>query len=132
MSTPLQKQKRLQIVLAIIIGMTIPCYGLGFVFVSVNRQISPTVTPRLAHTPTTTWSPRHTETPGPVIPTRYPTFTPTLTGTATPTRTSTLTPTLTPEPTETFTPTISPTITDTPGDTLTPSDTPETPTTVPE
>ena len=131
MSTPLQKQNRLQIVLAIIIGMTIPCYGLGYFFVSVNRRIVPTVTPDLAHTPTTTWSPQRTDTPGPVLLTRYPTFTPTLTGTATPTRTSTLTPTLTPEPTETFTVTVSPTITNTPDDPPRPSDTLEPPTAEP-
>lgn len=121
MSTPLQKQTRIQIILAAIIGMTIPCYGLGFFFVSVNRQIAPTITPREAYTATSTWSPQLTNTPGLVLPTRFPTFTPTLTFTATLTSTNTLTPTLTPEPTGTFTATVSPTTSNTPPP---PSDTP--------
>lgn len=122
MSTPLQKQKRLQIVLAIIIGLTIPCYGLGYIFVSVDRQTTPTITPSQTLPPTATWFPRVTDTPALVVPTRYPTFTPTLTATPTLTSTITQTPTLTPEPTETFTATVSPTYTDTPDST--PSDTP--------
>ena len=52
MSTPLQKQTRTQIILAAIIGMTIPCYGLGLFFVSVNRRIAPTITPREAYVTT--------------------------------------------------------------------------------
>jgi hypothetical protein len=124
MSTPLQKQRRLQIILAIIIGLTIPCYGLGFIFVSVNRRTVPTVTQQPLPA-TATWSPRFTNTPVLVVPTRFPTFTPTLTGTATLTSTSTLTPTLTPTPTETFTATVTPTVTDTP--IPPPSDTPGTP-----
>lgn len=114
MSTPIQKQKRLQIILAIIIGVTIPCYALGFIFLSVNRKTAPTVTPRGSNTPTATWSHQSTDTPAPVYRTRFPTFTPTLTGTPTPTRTSTLTPTNTPEPTGTFTPTFTQTPSDTP------------------
>lgn len=121
MGTPLQKQKRLQIILAIIVGLTLPCYGLGFLFVSLNRRAVPTATPRVP-TPSSTWVPRLTDTPELVIPTRYPTFTATLTGTPTPTGTNTLTPTLTSTATETFTATVSPTVTYTPS--FTPSETP--------
>ena len=139
MSNPLQKQKRLQIILAIVIGMTLPCYGLGLLFVSVSSKNAPTPLPRLTEKATATLSPRLTDTPRLVIPTRFPTFTPTLTGTATSTstatltKTSTLTPTNTPEPTETYTATLSPTPTKTPSDTpsATPSDTPPPATTEP-
>jgi hypothetical protein len=127
MSTPLQKQKRLQIVLAIIIGMTIPCYSLGFIFLSFNSRTQPAVTPGLTDSPTVTWAPRNSATPAPVIPTRFPTFTPTLTGTATLTPTASFTPSLTPTPTHTPTETFTPTFTVTPA----PSHTPTLPTTEP-
>lgn len=131
MSTPLQKQKRLQIVLAIIIGMTLPCYSLGFIFLSVNRRTAPTTTPRAEISPTATFAPVRSATPAPVIPTRFPTFTPTLTGTATLTPTASFTPSLTPTPTATFTPTFTntPSFTPTASDTATlpPTETPPTP-----
>lgn len=127
MTTPLEKQKRLQIILAVIIGMTLPCYGLGMLFVSVDRRNAPTPTARPPETATETWSPLLTDTPDLVIPTRFPTFTPTLTATATLTQTNTPTPSDTPEPTATFTATSSPTSTHTPSHT--PSDTPPPPAT---
>ena len=120
MSTPLQKQKRLQIVLAIIIGMTIPCYSLGFIFLSVNRRTPTAVTPSPEISPTVTWAPRRSATPAPVIPTRYPTFTPTLTGTVTLTPTASFTPSHTPTATDTPTETSSPTPSHTPSGTPVP------------
>ena len=123
MTNPLQKQTRIQIILAAIIGLTLPCYALGWIFVSVNRRVDPTVIPGETHTPTATFAPRWTATQPPAYPTRFPTFTPTLTYTLTPTPSITPTPTDTPTPTETFTAT--PTPSDTPTPSHTPSKTPD-------
>lgn len=121
MRTPNQKQQRLQIIFLALIGITIPCYALGYTFVSINEKNQPTPTARIPSSATFTITPIVTNTPVPIIPTRFPTFTPTNTPTITPTRTETAIPTDTPTstptqtltPTNTFTPTYTPTNTQT-------------------
>jgi hypothetical protein len=117
MSTPNQKQQRLQIIFLALIGITIPCYALGYTFVNMKRKNEPTPTARIPATATITLAPIITNTPEPIIPTRFPTFTPTITPTVTPTRTETPTPTVTytptPTPTDTYTPTATATNTQT-------------------
>ena len=133
MSSPNQKQKRLQIIFMILIGATLPCYGLGYAFVKIKQRNEPQSTVQSTRTPTYTAAPVITSTPGKIIPTRYPTFTPTLTATITPTRTpspipsDTPTASWTPEPTGTDTPTATATVTEIPTDTSEPSSTPPTP-----
>ncbi len=105
MITPNQKQKRLQIIFIVLIVATVPCYGLGYVFVRVDDRNQPKATALPSRTPTFTSTPNITITPIPIIPTRYPTFTPTLTLTITPTRTPSRTPTKTPTPSRTPLPT---------------------------
>ncbi|MCD4803476.1 MAG: hypothetical protein K8R16_11125 [Anaerolineales bacterium] len=130
MSYPNQKQKRLQIIFIILIGATIPCYGLGYAFVKIKQRNEPPVTVQSTRTATYTSTPFITTTPGRIIPTKYPTFTPTLTATITPTRTpspipsDTPTPSWTPEPTGTDTPTATPTATELPPDTTEPTTNP--------
>jgi len=132
MSYPNQKQKRLQIIFIILIGATIPCYGLGYAFVKIKQRNEPQSTVQSTRTATYTPAPVITSTPGRIIPTRYPTFTPTMTGTITPTRTpspipsDTLTPSWTPEPTGTDTPTPTITATELPTDTSEPTTPPPT------
>lgn len=111
-----QKQVRLQIIFLALVGLTIPCYALGYAFVSVKRRVDPTPTSLFIKTSTSTPTIYLTNTPGIIVPTRFPTFTPTLTPTITPTRTET------PLPTETLTPSNTPTAT--PSSTITPSYTP--------
>ena len=106
MATLNQKQTRLQIIFLILIGITIPCYALGYAFVSVKRRVQPTAT-RIIVRNTLTPTPFITWTPEQIIPTKFPTFTPTLTPTVTPTRTKT------PIPTETPTPSLTPSLTST-------------------
>jgi hypothetical protein len=113
MSTPNQKHQRLQIIFLVLIGITIPCYALGYTFVNVKRKNDPTPTVRISASATLAGILITTNTPEPIIPTRFPTFTPTNTPTITPSRTETPiptdthtpTPTQTPAPTETYTPT---------------------------
>ncbi|NQS91323.1 MAG: hypothetical protein HQ574_02855 [Chloroflexi bacterium] len=120
MNLPNQRNQRLKIIFAVLIGITIPCYFLGYTFVTVNRRNQPTPTPRVPYTATFTEVSIITDTPGPIIPTRYPTFTPSLTPTSTPSRTASQTPSKTPspswtpQPTNTFTPSASSTETDLP------------------
>ncbi|MFV1948468.1 MAG: hypothetical protein ACC633_00875 [Anaerolineales bacterium] len=124
MATLNQKQIRLQIIFLALIGITIPCYGLGYAFVSVNRKLQPTATSSFIKTSTSTPTVFKTRAPAQVIPTRFPTFTPTRTPTITPTRTETPVPSETPTPTGTSTPTGTPT----PTHTVTASPTPLPPT----
>lgn len=110
MNLPNQKHQRLQILFIVLIGITIPCYALGYTFVTINRRNQPTPTPRIPYTATYTEVPSITNTPAPIIPTRFPTFTPSFTPTNTATRTPSQTPSLTPspswtpQPTNTYTP----------------------------
>ena len=110
-----QKQKRLQIIFLILIGITIPCYGLGYAFVRINQRVDPQNTQKSITTATLTSTPFLTSTHMQIITTRYPTFTPTLTATITPTRTpspipsDTPTSSWTPEPSPTDTSTLEPT-----------------------
>lgn len=100
-----------------LIGITVPCYALGYTFVSITEKNQPTPTVKISSSATQTIMPIDTSTPASIIPTRFPTFTPTNTPTITPTRTATAiptdTPTLTPTQTNTFTPTATPTNTQT-------------------
>ena len=117
MATLNQKQIRLQIIFLALIGITIPCYGLGYAFVSVNRKLQPTATSSFIRTSTSTPTVFKTGTPVQIIPTRFPTFTPTRTPTITPTRTDTPVPSDTPTPTGTPTPTATHTVTASPTET---------------
>ena len=113
MRTPNQKQQRLQIIFLALIGITVPCYALGYTFVSIKEKNQPTPTARIPSSVTYTITPIVTNTPAPIIPTRFPTFTPTNTPTITPTRTATATPTDTPTSTPTQTNTFTPSPTST-------------------
>jgi hypothetical protein len=110
-----QKHKRLQIIFLLLIGITIPCYGLGIAFVRINQRVDPQNTQKSVSTATFTPTPFFTSTQMQIITTRYPTFTPTETATITPTRTpspiptDTPTPSRTPEPSPTDTSTQEPT-----------------------
>ncbi len=110
-----QKQKRIQIIFLLLIGITIPCYGLGYAFVRIDQRVDPQNTQKSIKTATFTPTPFITSTQMQIITTRYPTFTPTVTATITPTRTpspipsDTLTPSWTPEPSPTDTSTLEPT-----------------------
>lgn len=127
MITTNQRQLRLQIILGVVIGLTLPCYGLGLLFVSLDRSAEATQTTPTVELATQTQEPQLTDTPTPIIPTRYPTFTATLSPTATQTATLTMTAsptateTSTPEPSDTSTPTITATLTSTPSPTQAPS-----------
>ena len=110
-----QKQKRIQIIFLLLIGITIPCYGLGYTFVRINQRADPQNTQKSIRTATFTSTPIITQTQMQILTTRFPTFTPTLTATITPTRTpspipsDTPTPSWTPEPSPTDTFTLEPT-----------------------
>ncbi|MFN2112676.1 MAG: hypothetical protein ACK2TT_06130 [Anaerolineales bacterium] len=135
MASPLKKQQRQQIILAAIIALTLPCYGLGLLFVSIDRRGESTPTPALAGTDTITPSPFVVNSATPIVPTRFPTFTPSLTPTETltptPSPTSSPTPSETPSPQPSDTPSATASATQTVTDTPQPSSTPVPPTITP-
>lgn len=135
MASPLKKQQRQQIILAAIIAITLPCYGLGLLFVSIDRREAATPTQALVGTDTITPSPFVVTSPTPIVPTRFPTFTPSLTSTETltptPSPTSSPTSTETPSPQPSDTPSATASATQTLTSTLQPSSTPVPPTITP-